>query len=386
MGTDHQEIEWQYEAPGGFERVEEWLTGRGPGEFGLGVIRGPFEELIDTYYDTEDWRLYRACYALRVRREASGEGSEATMKSLVPATDNLHRRREISEPLEGDKVEALDAGADDYITKPINFAELEARVKSLLRIKALQDALSERERELSEMNEKLLKISLTDGLTGLDNRRHLEERLDEAFEHARRLAEPFSIVMCDLDKFKSVNDTYGHQAGDAVLKQLAEILKREAREIDRVGRYGGEEFMLLLPGTVLDSAVTFAERVRKEVEGHTFTFEGGSLRRTASFGVSAVPHPRIRDCEALVRAADDALYVAKETGRNRAIRFDSEEFNRHTSAEATAAGDNEASENPTTGATPADRPPQRSGDGRSAQRAPERAPERAGDSLGAPPG
>lgn len=107
MDTDHQEIEWQYEAPGGLERVEEWLTGRGPGEFGLGVIRGPFEELIDTYYDTKDWRLYRACYALRVRREASGEGSEATMKSLVPATDNLHRRREISEPLEGDKVEAL---------------------------------------------------------------------------------------------------------------------------------------------------------------------------------------------------------------------------------------------------------------------------------------
>jgi diguanylate cyclase (GGDEF)-like protein len=141
-------------------------------------------------------------------------------------------------------------------------------------------------------------------------------------------------VLCDLDRFKSVNDTYGHQVGDAVLKQLARILKNEAREIDRVGRYGGEEFMLLLPGTVLDAAVTFAERARKAVEAHTFTFEGGTLQRTMSCGVAAWPHPRIGDCDALVKAADDALYVAKETGRNRVIRFDSQAFNEHTQGTA----------------------------------------------------
>jgi diguanylate cyclase (GGDEF)-like protein len=114
-----------------------------------------------------------------------------------------------------------------------------------------------------------------------------------------------------------------------VLKQLAKILKDEAREIDRVGRYGGEEFMLLLPGTVLDAAVTFAERVRKRIERHTFTFDGGTLQRTASFGVSGWPHPRIDQSDALVRAADDALYVAKETGRNKVVRFDGDEFNAH---------------------------------------------------------
>ena len=183
------------------------------------------------------------------------------------------------------------------------------------------------------MNERLRYMSLTDGLTGLDNRRHLNERIDEMFQHAQRLSEPFSVVMCDLDKFKSVNDTYGHQAGDEVLKQLASILKDEAREIDRVGRYGGEEFMLLLPGTVLDAAVTFAERVRKHVERHTFTFPGGSTKRTASFGVAGWPHPKITDSDTLVRMADDALYVAKETGRNRVIRFDSEEFNEHQAAD-----------------------------------------------------
>jgi len=231
------------------------------------------------------------------------------------------------------KVEGLEAGADDYITKPIDFAELKARLNSMLRIKRLQDALEERERQLLEANERLRYMSQTDALTGLDNRRHLEERIDEMFEHARRLNEPFSCVMCDLDRFKSVNDTYGHQAGDAVLKQFARILRNEVREIDRVGRYGGEEFMLLLPGTVLDAAVTFAERVRKEVEGHTFTFDGTQICRTASFGVSAWPHPRIINCDVLVRAADDALYVAKETGRNRVVRFDSDEFNEHLAAD-----------------------------------------------------
>ena len=233
-----------------------------------------------------------------------------------------------------DKVEGLEAGADDYITKPIEFPELKARVKSMLRIKRLQEELEERERQLLEANERLRYMSQTDGLTGLANRRHIEHELDEMFAHAVRLNEPLSCVMCDLDRFKSVNDTYGHQAGDAVLKEFARILRHEAREkVDRVGRYGGEEFLLLLPGTVLDAAVTFAERVRKEVESRTFTFEGGTLQRTASFGVAGWPHPRIPNCEGLVRAADDALYVAKETGRNRVIRFDSDEFNAHTSAE-----------------------------------------------------
>jgi two-component system, cell cycle response regulator len=230
------------------------------------------------------------------------------------------------------KVEGLEAGADDYITKPIDFAELKARLTSMLRIKRLQEELQEREHQLLEANERLRHMSQTDALTGLDNRRHLEDRLREMFEHAKRLNEPFSCVMCDLDRFKSVNDTHGHQAGDAVLKQFARILRGEVREIDRVGRYGGEEFMLLLPGTVLDAGVRFAERVRKQVEANTFTFDGTSIRRTASFGVSAWPHPRIADCDGLMRAADDALYVAKETGRNRVVRFDGDEFNEHRAA------------------------------------------------------
>ena len=274
--------------------------------------------------------------ARRVKGNAKLPFIPIIMQTALDATEN--------------KVEGLEAGADDYITKPIDFAELKARLQSMLRIKRLQEELEERERDLMEANERLRYMSQTDGLTGVDNRRHLEERLDEMFEHSKRLNEPFACVMCDLDRFKAVNDTYGHQAGDAVLKQFARILRNEVREIDHVGRYGGEEFMMLLAGTVLDPAITFAERVRKQVEGHTFTFNGGSIQRTASFGVSAWPHPRIQDTDALVRAADDALYVAKERGRNCVIRFDGEEFNRHISAtdgpdeheDGTGGGDNGA--------------------------------------------
>ena len=121
--------------------------------------------------------------------------------------------------------------------------------------------------------------------------------------------------MCDMDLFKSVNDNHGHQAGDVVLKQLAQLLRSEAREIDRVGRYGGEEFMLILPGTSAEAAMRFADRVRNAVAQRTFSFDGGSVQRTISCGVAGWPHPRISHVDELVRAADDALYVAAAESR-----------------------------------------------------------------------
>ncbi|HEY8311297.1 MAG TPA: diguanylate cyclase [Gemmatimonadaceae bacterium] len=253
----------------------------------------------------------------RIKSDASLPFIPVILQTALDSTENI--------------VQGLDAGADDYIAKPINFRELDARVKSLLRIQSLQSSLAQREKELSAANAQLLVLSSTDVLTGVCNRRRLEETLHDMWEHSQRLHEPLSLVMCDIDHFKRVNDDYGHQVGDAVLQQFAKLLNTEAREIDKVGRYGGEEFVLLLPGTVLDAAVTFAERVRECVEKHEFTYaDGKSLHRTMSCGVAAWGHPKVTDQEALIRAADEALYVAKETGRNRVVRFDSREFNEHT--------------------------------------------------------
>jgi diguanylate cyclase (GGDEF)-like protein len=235
------------------------------------------------------------------------------------------------------KVEGLSAGADDYITKPINFLELEARVRSMLRIKALQDALS-------AANEELSRLATTDGLTGLLNRGNLEFRLREMFDFSQRLHEPLSCVLFDLDHFKQVNDNHGHQAGDDVLRQFAALLLEAAREIDKVGRYGGEEFMVILPGTVLDAAVTFAERARQTVEQHLFRTGEITLRRTVSCGVAGWPHPEIDNREHLVKAADDALYLAKALGRNRVVRFGSAEFHAQHEADHDHAQDGNRSE------------------------------------------
>jgi diguanylate cyclase (GGDEF)-like protein len=216
----------------------------------------------------------------------------------------------------GDKVAGLDAGADDYLTKPIDFPELEARVRSMLRIKKLQD-------EIEAKNLELERLSISDGLTGLYNHRHIHALLDEEFERADRTGERLSVAMFDLDHFKAVNDTHGHQAGDRVLEQLADILRESAREIDRVGRYGGEEFMVLLPDTSIEDAEVFVERVRREVARHPFSIGTTEpLKMTISVGIATYPHPQIANAETLVLLADEALYAAKAAGRNRVVRFD----------------------------------------------------------------
>ncbi|HEV2150413.1 MAG TPA: diguanylate cyclase [Longimicrobiaceae bacterium] len=226
-----------------------------------------------------------------------------------------------------DKVEGLEAGADDYLTKPINFPELEARVRSMLRIKRLQDELDQKNRELASTNQelevanrKLRKLSITDGLTELFNHRHVHELLREEFERSRRTHEPIAVAMLDLDRFKAVNDTYGHPTGDVILYETARIIRETAREIDMVGRYGGEEFIAILPNTDEEEAGRFAERVRRAVEEHVFRDEPHEVRMTASSGVAAFPRLDIDTPETLLKRADEALYVAKESGRNRVVR------------------------------------------------------------------
>jgi diguanylate cyclase (GGDEF)-like protein len=219
-----------------------------------------------------------------------------------------------------DIVEGLEAGADDYISKPYNFKELEARVRAMLRIKRLQDELDQKNRELEDANKRLRKLSITDGLTGLYNHRHVHELLRDEWERSARSGEPVAVAMLDLDRFKSINDTYGHPTGDVVLYETARIISETAREIDMVGRYGGEEFIAILPNTDEEAAAHFAERVREAVESYLYRDESNEIRMTVSCGVTAAPREGVDSPEALLKQADEALYVAKTSGRNRVIR------------------------------------------------------------------
>lgn len=161
-------------------------------------------------------------------------------------------------------------------------------------------------------------LAITDSLTGLFNKRKLSRDLEREFVRSRRYHHRFSFIMADIDHFKAFNDTYGHQAGDAVLHEVADAMERGRREVDRVYRYGGEEFSVLLPETDWPEALEVAEKIRRSVESMAVEFEGldEPLKVTISMGVAAYPHDS-DELESLVGAADEALYAAKESGRNR---------------------------------------------------------------------
>lgn len=167
--------------------------------------------------------------------------------------------------------------------------------------------------------EKAERLSVTDGLTGLTNRQQLEVSLQNEVFRSRRYRSPLSLVMLDVDYFKAVNDTFGHQEGDDVLMGVALIIKNLCRSHDVAARYGGEEFVLILPETNASGAWIIAERVREEVENHRFNHEGKVHSVTISCGIAEFNNQGNQDYTELIRVADDALYQAKESGRNRTI-------------------------------------------------------------------
>jgi diguanylate cyclase (GGDEF)-like protein len=205
----------------------------------------------------------------------------------------------------------LRAGASDTIQKPFHPAELLARLETHLRLRRLQA-------ELRDKNAMLERVSTTDAVTGLRTRRYVGELLSIEVLRASRYKTPLSVVMCDLDHFKRINDTWGHPAGDAVLAGSCKVIRETLRETDVAGRYGGEEFLLVLPHTPIDGAAAFAERVRAAIEATEFDVGADAPPAvTVSIGVAALVAGQ--SVEALIRTADEALYEAKGTGRNRVV-------------------------------------------------------------------
>lgn len=215
---------------------------------------------------------------------------------------------------------ALDLGAQDYITKPIQLPILNARIRTALR-------LSEQKQALKEANHKLLLLASHDSLTGLYNHRNFIERLNSEVSKAKRFQRPLSVIMIDIDHFKSINDQYGHQAGDKVLCHLTQIISDTVRDMDISGRLGGEEFAIVCPDTELAGALTLAERLRTRFKDTTIACGQKTIQFTASFGVSllntndGLHHESENENENddachLLHLADQLLYKAKKKGRD----------------------------------------------------------------------
>jgi two-component system cell cycle response regulator len=220
------------------------------------------------------------------------------------------------------RVDGLKIGADDYVCKPFEEGELLARVRAMIRIKRLHDAMQDARVTLE-------RVSVHDELTGLHNYRYLHGRLETEFKRAERAHEPLACCVLDIDRLKSHNDRGGRSFGDAVLKGVAEVIRRSVREADVVARYGGDEFLVVLPATHFAGSLSVAERIWRDVAatdwGSSGTPTAGS-RVTVSMGVALYPTRDVRVKDALLKAADLALLHAKREGSNRICVFQQQGF------------------------------------------------------------
>ena len=256
----------------------------GGGREGLEAVGRENPDLVLLDVDMPDMTGFEVCR--RLKEDAATCSTPVIFLSGSGGTD--------------DKVKGLDLGAVDFVTKPFDAYELRARVRAALRTKHLQDLLRD--------------YALIDALTELPNRRALDERLQQEWARLLRHGGRLALIMADLDRFKRINDKFGHPAGDEALRQVAHLLARGCRKSDTPVRYGGEEFVVVAPETTAHAAAELADRLRKSICSHPLQVHGRTLDVTASFGVAG--HEGLQGPEEMVQAADRALYRAKSAGRN----------------------------------------------------------------------
>jgi two-component system, cell cycle response regulator len=209
-----------------------------------------------------------------------------------------------------DLIEGMEAGADDYLTKPFDQNELQVRLRAGIRLVDLQTQLLKAREDLRDQ-------ATRDSLTHLWNRSSILAELARELARSQRESRPLGVVIVDLDHFKQINDTYGHLVGDAVLREAAHRMQSSIRQYDSIGRYGGEEFLILFPGCNETESFSQADRLRKQLAQTEMAVNNSSLRVTASFGITTAMPGQDWTEEELIRKADQAMYVAKNLGRNR---------------------------------------------------------------------
>jgi len=251
---------------------------------------------------------------------------QAGLDAVIDAINRAHLNQYISKPWdETALLLAVENLLRQYRLTHENqqlIASLSSKNQALLEMnRELEAKIHERTHELAEANARLAQLAVTDGLTGLYNHRHLHERLTLEVERSQRSGLPLSLLMLDVDHFKQFNDSFGHPAGDEVLRQLARVLTDTRRANDVVARYGGEEFAVILVDTAKFTAAKVAERVRERIAAHDFSDAAQKAGKiSVSIGVATFPEDGT-DAEALVRSADTALYAAKRAGRNRVVLY-----------------------------------------------------------------
>lgn len=224
-----------------------------------------------------------------------------------------------------DKILGFDAGAVDYITKPFHRAEMVSRIRTHLALKFARDDLHRANQEIQNQNlkleaayEELQKIARTDSLTKLSNRRDLYDHMETERSRFHRNGKPFVLMICDIDNFKHFNDTYGHDCGDYILVTLSTLFTDVLRKQDTVGRWGGEEFLFMLPETGLNGGLVAAEKIRSSVADYPFEYNGQILKVTITAGV-ALYNNQDQDLDFIIKQADEGLYQGKKAGKNRVV-------------------------------------------------------------------